>query len=72
LMSDKAILCYICTWSHVSHHVYSLVSDLVSGSSGGVLVSSYCSSYGPANPFSSLDPFSSSFIGECYFILLEE
>jgi hypothetical protein len=31
----------------------------------GVLVSSYCgSSYGAANPFSSLGPFSSSFIGD--------
>ena len=31
----------------------------------GVLVSSYCSSsYGAANPFSSLDTFSSSFIGD--------
>jgi hypothetical protein len=31
LMSDKAILCYICSWSHV----YSLVGSLVPGSSGG-------------------------------------
>jgi hypothetical protein len=45
----------------------SLVGDLAPGSSGGwVLVSSYfCSSYGAANPFSSLGPFSSSFIGDC-------
>jgi hypothetical protein len=28
-MSDKAILCYICGWSHVSPHVYSLVGGLV-------------------------------------------
>jgi hypothetical protein len=28
------ILCYICGWSHGSLHVYSLVSDLVPGSSG--------------------------------------
>ena len=34
LMSDQAILCYICSWSHESHHVYSLVGDLVPGSSG--------------------------------------
>ena len=34
-MSDKAILCYICSWSHGSLHVYSLVGGLVSGSSGG-------------------------------------
>jgi hypothetical protein len=35
LMTDKAILCYICSWSHESHHVYSLIGDLVPGSSGG-------------------------------------
>jgi hypothetical protein len=31
LMFDKAILCYICSWSHV----YTFVDSLVSGSSGG-------------------------------------
>jgi hypothetical protein len=35
LMPDKAILCYICGWSHGSLHVYSLVGGLVPGSSGG-------------------------------------
>jgi hypothetical protein len=35
LMSNKAILCYICSWGHRSLHVYSLVGDLVPGSSGG-------------------------------------
>jgi hypothetical protein len=35
LVLDKAILCYICCWSHGSLHVYSLVSGLVTGSSGG-------------------------------------
>jgi hypothetical protein len=35
LMSDNAILCCICCWSHGSLHVYSLVDGLVSGSSGG-------------------------------------
>jgi hypothetical protein len=34
-MPDKAILCYICSWSHRSDHVNSLVGDLVPGSSGG-------------------------------------
>ena len=44
--------------------MYPLVGGLVPGSSG-VLVSSYCcSSYGAANPFSSLGTFSSSFIGD--------
>ena len=42
--------------------MFSLVGGLVPGSSG-VLVSSYCcSSYGAANPFSSLGAFSSTFI----------
>ena len=35
LMSHKAILCYICNWSHESHHVYSLVDGLVPGCSEG-------------------------------------
>jgi hypothetical protein len=34
LMSNKAILCYICSWSHGFLHVYSLVGGLVPGSSG--------------------------------------
>jgi hypothetical protein len=34
LMTNKAILCYICTWSHESHHVFSLVDGLVPESSG--------------------------------------
>ena len=33
LMTNKAILCYICSWSHESHHVYSLAGGLVQGSS---------------------------------------
>ena len=37
LMSNKAILCYICGWSHGSFHVYSLVGGLVPGSSGGTV-----------------------------------
>ena len=63
LMTDKAILCYICSWSHESHHVFSW---LVVYSQGAleILVSSYCCfSYGAANPFSSLGPFSSSSTG---------
>jgi hypothetical protein len=35
LMPSKAILCYTCSWSHGSLRVYSLVGDLVPGSSGG-------------------------------------
>ena len=34
LMSDNAILCYICSRSHESLHVYSLVGGLVLGISG--------------------------------------
>jgi hypothetical protein len=34
-MPDEAILCNICSWSHGSLHVYSLVGDLVPGNSGG-------------------------------------
>jgi hypothetical protein len=35
LMSDKTILYYICSWSHVSLHVYSLVGGLVPGNIRG-------------------------------------
>jgi hypothetical protein len=35
LMTDKTILCCICSWSHGSFHMYSLVGGLVPGSSGG-------------------------------------
>ena len=35
-MSNKAILCHICSQSHGSLHVYSLVSGPALGSSGGV------------------------------------
>jgi hypothetical protein len=34
LMSDKVILCYICSWSYVSFHEYTLDGGLVPGSSG--------------------------------------
>jgi hypothetical protein len=36
LMPNKAILCYICFWSHGSLHVYSLIGGLVPGSSEGI------------------------------------
>ena len=35
LMPDKAILCYICRWSHGSLHLYSLVGCLVPVSFAG-------------------------------------
>ena len=34
LMPDKAILCYICSWSHGSLHVYSFIGGLVPGRNG--------------------------------------
>jgi hypothetical protein len=36
LMSNKAILCYICIWSHRFLHVCSLVGGLVTGRSEGI------------------------------------
>ena len=59
LMTNKAILCYIGSWSHESLHVYSLVGGLFPGRSGVtcwfILLFLICS-------FSSLGPFSSSSI----------
>jgi hypothetical protein len=57
LIFHKAILCYISVWSLGSLHVYSLVGGLVPGSSG-------ISPMGLQTPFSSLGPFSRSFIGD--------
>jgi hypothetical protein len=37
LMPDKAILCYICGWSHESLHVYSLVGGLALGALGDLV-----------------------------------
>jgi hypothetical protein len=67
-MHDKAILCYMCSCSHGSLHVYSLADGLVPvwfGWEKGDLVGWYCcSSYGVANPFSYFSPFSNSLIGD--------
>jgi len=57
---------YICSWSHGSPHVFSLVGGLVPGSSGGGgggLAGWYCSSQGVANPFSSFSPSPNSSTG---------
>ena len=35
MMANWTILCYICSWSHGSLHVYTLVGGLVPGSFGG-------------------------------------
>jgi hypothetical protein len=58
-MSYKAILCYICRWSHGSHHVYSLIDGLVPGIPGrsGWLILSIL---WVAKPFCFLYPFSNS------------
>jgi hypothetical protein len=36
LITNKAILCSICSWSHGSLHLYSLDGGLVPESSGGI------------------------------------
>jgi hypothetical protein len=64
LMPAKAILCYTCSLSHGSLHVYPLVGGLVPGSFGGLVDWYWCSCYGVANPFSSFSPFSNSSIVE--------
>jgi hypothetical protein len=61
LMSDKAIFCYICIWSHGSLFGWWFIPWEL----WGILVCSYCcSSYGATNIFISMGPFSSSFIGD--------
>ena len=61
LMSNKAILCSIFSWSHGSLHMYFSVVCLVPGSLGlgGGLLGWYCySSHEVANPFNSFSLFS--------------
>jgi hypothetical protein len=70
LMTEKAIFCYICIWSHEFHHVYSLVGGLIPGSYRGtgwfILLFLL---YG-CKPFSSFGPFSSSWIGDSVLCLM--
>jgi len=63
VMSDKAILCNICSWSYGSLQVDSLVGGLVPGSSegSGWLILLFFRWGG--KPFSSFSPFSNSSIG---------
>jgi hypothetical protein len=63
LMSESAILRYICSWSHGTLYVYYLVGGLVPGSAGesAWLILFYL---WVANPFSSFSPFSNSSIGD--------
>jgi hypothetical protein len=71
LMSKKAILSYICCWSHGSLHVYSLVGGLVpwsSGCSGWVilfvlLVEKPLSSFSPFSKTSVWDTLLSPMVG---------
>jgi hypothetical protein len=62
LMPNKAILCYICSWSHESLHVYSLVCGSVPGSSGGSGWLILLFLLWVANPFSSFSDLSNSYI----------
>jgi hypothetical protein len=64
LMSEKAILCYICSWSHGSLHAYFLVGDLVPGCSWGTGWLILLFFLWVSNPFSSFSPFSISSIGD--------
>jgi hypothetical protein len=49
VMSDKAILCYICSWSNGSIHVYSLMGALVLEKFQG-LIGWYCLAMGLQTP----------------------
>jgi hypothetical protein len=62
-MSDKAILCYICSWSHGPLHVYSLVGDFIPRSFGDTGSFTLFLIWG-CKPLQLLCPFSSSFIGD--------
>jgi hypothetical protein len=70
-MTDKAILCYIHSWSHEFHHVYSLVGTLVPGSSGGTGWFILMFLLWGCKPLSSLCPFSSSYIGDPVLSLMD-
>ena len=63
LMPYKVILCYTCSWSYGSLHVYSLVEGLVPGSSegSGWLILTFI--LWGCNPFSSFSPSPNSSIG---------
>jgi hypothetical protein len=63
LMPDKAIICYICNWSHGSLHMYTMEGGLVpvsSGDSGWLILLFF---YRVANAFSSFSFSSSSSFG---------
>jgi hypothetical protein len=64
LMIVKAILCYICSWSHGSLHVYSLVGGLVPGSCWGTGWFILLFLLWGCKPLQLLGSFSSSSIGD--------
>jgi hypothetical protein len=64
LMSDKAVLYHICSRSHGSLHVYSLVGGPVPGSSWESGQLTLLLLHGAANPLSSFSPLSNSSIGD--------
>jgi hypothetical protein len=68
LMTNKAILWYICSWSHGTLHVCSLVGGLVPGS----LIEGACLAdwYFFANSFRSIRLFSKSSIGNLMLSLM--
>ena len=59
VLSNKAILCHICGWSHGSLHVYSLVGGPVPRSSRGLAIWLCC--HGP--PWTPMDPELSPMVG---------
>jgi hypothetical protein len=52
LMSNKALFCHVCNWSHGSLHVYSLVGGPVLASSGWTDLLTLLLPDGAANPLS--------------------
>ena len=62
-MPDKGILCYICSWSHRSLHVYSLVGGSDPWSPGKVWPVGTVAPAWDCKSSSSFNPFSSSSLG---------
>jgi hypothetical protein len=56
LMTDKTILCYICSLSYGSLHVNSLFGGLIPERSRDTGCLYFCSAYGSTKPFRSLGP----------------
>ena len=71
MMSNYAILCYICRCSHESHHVCSLVGHLVPGSSGGTGKFILLFLLWGCKPIQLLGPFPRPFIGNLMLSLMD-